>query len=94
MDEHLTKVTNHKPHPECTCLIGGPESQTSYPRVHIVRQVIPGFNEKTPWIKRGCRALLVEEVIVVAEDKNMGNVRRQRDKRQENAARYTHVAGG
>ena len=34
--------------PECICPIGGPASQTGYPRVHIVRQAIPGFNEKTP----------------------------------------------
>ena len=48
------KVANKKTRqatPECTHPIRGSESQTSYPRVPIVRQAIPGFNEKPPWIK-------------------------------------------
>ena len=59
-------------------------------QVHIVRQAIPGFNEKTPWIKKHCRAPLRHDV----GDVDAGNLRTQRDKRQENAARYTHIAGG
>ena len=35
---------------------GHSESQTGYPRVHIVRQAIPGFSEKTPWIERGLQS--------------------------------------
>ena len=30
------------------------EAQTGYPRVHITRQAIPGFNEKNTLDKRGC----------------------------------------
>ena len=36
--------------------IRGLESQTGFPRVHTVRQAIPGFSEKTPWIKGDHRA--------------------------------------
>ena len=54
MDRHLTKVIYQKTRqasPECTHPIRGSESQTSYPRVHLARQAIPGFNGETPWIK-------------------------------------------
>ena len=41
--------------PECTCPITGSGSQIGYPRMHITRQAIPGFNVKNTLDKRGCK---------------------------------------
>ena len=75
MNGHLTKVDNQKTRqtiPECTHPIRGSESQTSYPRVHIVRQAIPGFNKKTPQIKRGLQSPRERQEEKRNEDKGHG----------------------
>ena len=57
MDGHLTKGSQPQTRqatPEWTCPIRGSGSQTGYPRVHITRQAIPGFNEKNTLDIRGC----------------------------------------
>ena len=49
LDEHLTKGNQPQTRqatPECTCPIRGSGSQTGYPRMHITRQALPGFNIK------------------------------------------------
>ena len=51
----MPKPQTRQATPECTCPIRGSGSQTGYPRMHITRQAIPGFNVKNTLDKRGCK---------------------------------------
>ena len=86
MDEHLTKGSQPKTReatPECTCPIRGSGSQTGYPRVHITRQAIPGFNEKTSWIKRGCRTPVERESELESGNQSENGRRSRQDRTQD-----------